>query len=279
LIVKEVMNNNPIYVEVPSKRMAALAVMLKNEVSSAPVIRKGKLTLAGMISMKELMSRTETDQTALIMNNRPPKVRPKDPVQKAAKAIIKSGFRVVPVVDDDGKLLGVVSVEDLLQKAADETAFSQTVDDYVSPGFPSVWVGTPISVAYKIMRYYGADTLTILDDSGKARGFLTEFDFLKQLEEEYSRSKSPMQAASEGEDWDWSVAPVLYMGSKGLTFPDKPVSEIPTRRLPTLPSGTSIRVAVEEMLKNNSPQVAVGTEDYVHGMVFDISLVGNLLMP
>ena len=279
MIVKDVMNDNPVYVEVPSNRKTVLNVLLKNEVSSAPVIRRGKNTLAGIISIKELMSKSETDQTALLMNSRPPKVRPKDPVQKAAKAIIKSGFRAIPVVDDEGKLVGIVSVEDLLSRLDSDSFLNESIDNYLSDSFTSTWINTPIAIGYRIMKYAGSDTIMLIDDSGRATGFLMEFDFLRELEEEYSSSKSLIQASSESEDWDWSVAPVLYMGEKSLTFPNKKLRDLEPRKLPVLPPGTPVRQAIQEMLKNNSPQVAVGNERDIQGLVFDVNLVKDLIIP
>ncbi|WP_449463584.1 CBS domain-containing protein [Tardisphaera miroshnichenkoae] len=279
MLVKDVMNGNPVYVEVPSNRRTVLSVLLKNEVSSAPVIRRGKNTLAGIISINELMSKSETDQTALLMNNKPPKIRPKDPIQKAAKAIVKSGFRAVPVVDDEGKLVGIVSVEDLLSKIESESLLSDSIDNYLADRFASAWIGTPIAIGYKVMKYAASDTIMLLNDSGRPSGFLMEFDFLRELEEEYSSSKSLIQASSEGEDWDWSVAPVLYMGEKSLTFPNKRLSDLEARKLPVVPSGTPVRQAVQEMLKNSSPQVAVGSEKEIEGLVFDVDLVKNLIIP
>lgn len=279
LLVKEIMNDKPIFVEVPSNRKVALSILLKNEVSSAPVVRKGKNTLTGMISINELTNKSETDQTALIMNSRPPKVKLKDPIQKAAKAIIKSGFRAVPVVDDEGKLIGIVSVEDLLFKGNDEIMFGNNAESYVSYSFASAWIQTPLAIAYKIMKYYGSETLTLIDDHGNATNFMTEFDFLRELEEEYSSTKSFMQASSEGEDWDWSVSPILYMGTKALTFPNKKLSDVKSRKLPIVPSGTPVKTVVEEMQKNNSPQVGVGNDRGIKGIVFDLNLVEDLLIP
>lgn len=279
MIVKDVMNDKPVFVEVPSTRKAALSVMLKNEVSSAPVIRKGKNTLAGVISIKELMSKSESDQLALIMNPRPPKLKPKDPVQKAAKAIIKTGLRAVPVIDEDGKLVGIVSVEDILTKTDSEALLNEFIESYLVKSFISAWSGTPVSVGYRIMKYAGSDTIVVLDDSGVIAGFLSEFDFLKELEEEYSSSKSLMQASSESEDWDWSVAPVLYMGEKSLTFSNKRLSDLKIRPVPLVPPGTPVKKAIQEMIRANSPQIAVGSGHEISGIVFDTELVKDLMLP
>jgi len=273
------MNANPVYAEVPSKRSAVLSNMIRNEVSSEPVVRKDRGTLVGIVSIKELMSRSETDQTALIMNPRPPRVKPKDEVQKVAKAMIRSGFRAIPVIDDSSRLIGIVSVEDLLEKIDDSELLRMPVDELLSKTFASAWSETPMPVAYKIMDHSGYDTITLIDSQGNINSYLTQIDFLKELEEEYSSSKAQMQASSESEDWDWSVSPVLYVGMKGMTLPNKKISELSPRKLPVVPSGTTVEAAISEALRDRAPQVAVKENGEVIGMLYDLSIIEQLLNP
>lgn len=42
-------------------------------------------------------------------------LRPKDSVETAITLLVDSGFRSLPVIDDDGKVVGIVSRNDLMQ--------------------------------------------------------------------------------------------------------------------------------------------------------------------
>ena len=42
-------------------------------------------------------------------------LRPKDPVDAAVSLMVESGFRSLPVIDDDGKVIGIVSRNDLME--------------------------------------------------------------------------------------------------------------------------------------------------------------------
>ena len=42
-------------------------------------------------------------------------LRPKDSVETAVTLMVDSGFRSLPVIDDDGKVVGIVSRNDLMQ--------------------------------------------------------------------------------------------------------------------------------------------------------------------
>ncbi|MBF6648212.1 CBS domain-containing protein [Methylobacter sp. BlB1] len=54
------------------------------------------------------------------MTTNPITVRPETPVKEVADLLIANRINGVPVVDDEGKLLGIVTAEDLIHRGLDE---------------------------------------------------------------------------------------------------------------------------------------------------------------
>lgn len=57
----------------------------------------------------------------------PVTVQPETPVEDIAKPLLTHRINGVPVVDNAGRLLGVVTAEDLIQRGADERLEPQSV--------------------------------------------------------------------------------------------------------------------------------------------------------
>ncbi|ANY09288.1 CBS domain-containing protein [Pseudonocardia sp. HH130630-07] len=98
----------------------AAEVLLSYRFTAVPVVDDGD-HLLGIISEADLMagssdagSRTRASTVAGLMTYDVEVVRPQDPLADAEQLLTARGFRVVPVVDDDGVLVGVLSRSDLL---------------------------------------------------------------------------------------------------------------------------------------------------------------------
>ncbi len=100
----------------------AVEIMRKKKVSAVLVVekRKGKQELAGIFTERDLVNRAlETRGWAKapvkkFMTPSPETLAPEDPVAYALNKMSVGRFRHVPLLDRDGKPLGIVSIRDLV---------------------------------------------------------------------------------------------------------------------------------------------------------------------
>ncbi|MBK9436686.1 MAG: CBS domain-containing protein [Chloracidobacterium sp.] len=116
-------------------------------------------------------------------------VRPEDIVDLAASLMHWRHVRHVPVEDDSGKLIGLVSHRDLLELIAQgkcSTGQTLVISDVMKTDIISVTPGTSSIDALQLMREKNVGCLPVLDE-GRLVGLITTYDFLtvsaKLLEE------------------------------------------------------------------------------------------------
>ncbi|BBB90387.1 MAG TPA: CBS domain-containing protein [Methylomusa anaerophila] len=74
-----------------------------------------KEKLLGVMSLRELILASPDSSLESVMEDKVILVRPYDDHRKVAETISKYGLLAVPVADDDGTMLGIVTVDDILQ--------------------------------------------------------------------------------------------------------------------------------------------------------------------
>ena len=108
-------------------------------------------------------------------------VRPDDVVDLVACVMDWKHLRHVPVEDDEGRLLGVVSHRDLLhwmaQGLAKKEADPVAVKTIMTPNPITVTPQTPTLAAIALMRQHRIGCLPVLED-GRLVGIVTAYDFL-----------------------------------------------------------------------------------------------------
>ena len=110
---------------------------------------------------------------------------PEDSVHEAISAFTEHTFRHLPVVDDAGKLLGIVSDRDVLRALA-RTAAADTRRPARADSFMTrdVRTGTPdmtLATAVQIVVFLRVNSLPIVDETGRLRGIVTTTDLLAAL--------------------------------------------------------------------------------------------------
>ncbi|HEY9286314.1 MAG TPA: CBS domain-containing protein [Pyrinomonadaceae bacterium] len=136
-------------------------------------------------------------------------VRPNDLVDLAASVMDWRHIRHVPVEDDEGRLVGVVSHRDLLRlltrgRADGGDAEALTVQEIMKPHPVSVGPDTPTLEAARIMRSRRVGCLPVVEN-GTLVGIVTAQDFLEisgRLFEERERAEAARQADATGQAAD-----------------------------------------------------------------------------
>jgi CBS domain-containing protein len=96
----------------------AATVMESSDIGSLAVVEG--LELVGLVTERDLRRHVASgaspqDPVSTLMSGEPDTFDPDLDVWDAAAWIAESGYRHLPVVDDEGALLGVVSTRDLLK--------------------------------------------------------------------------------------------------------------------------------------------------------------------
>jgi magnesium transporter len=72
--------------------------------------------LAGVLSLRDILVAKPESHVVALMHEHPAPLRPDDDARKVAELAAKYNLFSLPVEDENGKLLGVVTVDDVLEK-------------------------------------------------------------------------------------------------------------------------------------------------------------------
>jgi CBS domain-containing protein len=136
---QDIMAKNPTAVT-PETPVSEAARLMKNEnVGVLPVVEdKGSRKLVGMLTDRDIALRVvaEGRESAQVRDAMTPDVRtarPDDSAKSVMDLMAKEQVRRVPIVDDSGALVGIVSQADIVREADDERA-ERTVEKISQPG-------------------------------------------------------------------------------------------------------------------------------------------------
>lgn len=115
-------------------------------------------------------------RAADIMTSEPTVLHPEDRLERAVKEMALGEIRHLPVVDDAGVLVGILSQRDVLAAGVDAKARVRDVmiDDVktVGPDVPAH------EAAYLILRY-AIGSVPVVDEHGVLLGIVTQADFVR----------------------------------------------------------------------------------------------------
>ncbi len=119
-----------------------------------------------------------------LMTIDPVVTRPSAPLEEAARLLEAFEVSGLPVVDDEDRLLGVISQTDLVRGRGDVevvvrgSSGGMHVADVMTA--PAITVGmlTPLVDAARLMRDNRVHRLVAVDDAGHAIGVLSAMDFV-----------------------------------------------------------------------------------------------------
>ncbi|MGD9503436.1 MAG: CBS and ACT domain-containing protein [Syntrophobacteraceae bacterium] len=129
MLVKNWMSKNVVTIDVNSSMQDAINLMKENEIRMLPVMKKGQLV--GIITDGDIKKASASDATTLdvhellyllskvkissIMTKNPITVPPDCTVEEAAELFVNRRISTLPVVDDNGAVIGVITQDDLFK--------------------------------------------------------------------------------------------------------------------------------------------------------------------
>ncbi|BAT56334.1 hypothetical protein NOS3756_53380 [Nostoc sp. NIES-3756] len=142
-----------------------------------------------------------------VMSHNPVVVKPETPLQEAIKILAERRISGLPVVDNDGKLLGIISETDLMWQETGVTppayimfldsviylqnptaydrdlhkALGQTVGEVMSKNPVTITPEESVKQAAQLMHDRKIHRLPVLDDAGQVIGILTRGDIIRAM--------------------------------------------------------------------------------------------------
>nr|WP_294805368.1 CBS domain-containing protein [uncultured Nitrososphaera sp.] len=150
----------------------AFSVMIDRSVNQLPLIDDGG-RYAGMVFAKHLLSSSAQPASKIkghAVNTQALSLD--DDVEKAARLVLGSGNRALPVVESNGRLAGIVSETDIAQTAD----FGHAIVDEVMSGAIVIEEGTQLADAMSKMRRYNISRLPVISKKGVLCGVINILD-------------------------------------------------------------------------------------------------------
>jgi len=277
MFVKEIMAEDIYFVHVPGNRSNALEIMREKKVSGLPVVKNGTNELVGVVTRTDLVENPDEEQIALIMTRDIITASPNDDIKDVAAKMIEYDIRRVPIVEE-GQLVGLVTASDLINKALWKMDIQEPAENYMIQNIPTSWEGTPLNVAFEIMRYYKLKVLLGLNNDGKISGILTETDFIEESEVVSERTVHNTSVGTEGDKWSWDSKSVLYVIKNHLKFSDKTMKDVANTELVIVTTKTSVQECANKMRQRNIEQIPViDVEGDLVGLVRAVDLIKAII--
>ncbi|MEO0083704.1 MAG: IMP dehydrogenase [candidate division WOR-3 bacterium] len=127
------------------------------------------------------VAKVKRAESGMILN--PITIKPDDTIQNAKRLMEQYAISGLPVIDVQGKLVGIVTKRDILFETDVNTKIKQvmTKDNLITAN-----VGITLNEAQKILRKYKIEKLPIIDKRGILKGLITVKDIIKKYEYPHS---------------------------------------------------------------------------------------------
>ncbi|MBM4284943.1 MAG: CBS domain-containing protein [Deltaproteobacteria bacterium] len=139
MLVKDWMTADPVTISDDTSMMKAIHLMKQHRFRRLPVLHNGELV--GIITDRDLKEASPSKATTLdvhelyyllaelhvkdIMTRNPLTVRPEDTVEHVAQLMLEHTISGLPVVDEQGKLLGIITQSDVFRAFMHITGIQQ----------------------------------------------------------------------------------------------------------------------------------------------------------
>ncbi|MDD3110757.1 MAG: CBS domain-containing protein [Methanofollis liminatans] len=274
MFVQDYMTKDVVSVEIPSNRDDILKILKRTGISGIPVRERGKVV--GVVTRKDLLRKSEETQVALLMSPKPVVVTPDTPLSDAAAVMVRHSYRRLPVVDDNGSLVGLLSVADLIAAIAQLRIKDEIRDYYLSSTF-ALWEETPLPLVGRIMEISDVEAVPIMDERGVVSGIISERDLIRNSHIEDSVEVSDFSNGTDDDEWSWESIRDMHTVSYGVSkvqLPERPVRTAMVKSVVTVPKNAGVSECALLMKRSRVDQLPVVNGDKrLIAMLFDRELI------
>ncbi len=209
--VRQVMTPNPIAVQATDPLAQAWQVMRRHNLKAVPVVDASRrvvgvltatdilapLSVAESLPAADLAQRLQTLTAGLQVADRmsaPPIVAQADePLGHAVRRMVQRRLKRLPVVDEDGRLVGVISRVDVLRtvvplppartkgEGAEPPALGHRLEDLLTPDFPRVAPEATLAEVVEALLAHDARRVVVVDAAGRPLGLITDADLVARV--------------------------------------------------------------------------------------------------
>ncbi|BCU70983.1 CBS domain-containing protein [Stygiolobus caldivivus] len=189
--VAQVMTPKPVFAYEDDDVMDALTLMVARNFGALPVLSKEK-KVSGIITEREFLlifqDLDELFPVKKFMTKKVTTVYEDVPVFEAVKLMIRRGFRRLPIINDQQKVIGIITAADALKlftkavlKSDPEMFFTKKVSQVATKDVLAIDPEKSINEAAGIMIMKKVGSLLILKEDGSVGGIITERDLIIAL--------------------------------------------------------------------------------------------------
>ena len=209
-----------------------------------------------MVTIHDLLLASSVNENVEALMFKPHCIDQNTPVMDAVCEIIGSGQRAAPIVDENGKLVGIVTDYDVMKRAGKSELLKDVKVTKIMTRSPiTIDKDESIGKARSLMRKYNIGRLVVLDEEGDPIGIVTEDDILRKV-------FKPKKKMTVGE----------YAGEK-VPRMAQPVSMIMNSPLITADVESSIADVAKLMEKHDIRGVPVTKKGTLRGIVTRIDIM------
>ncbi len=278
--IYEVMEKNPVYVEVPGDRMKVLYVMRKYNLTSLPVVNARTRELEGVVSRRDLLNKMNEIQLSSLMDRGAPFAYADSPITEAAYIMIENDSFILPVVDRVRKFVGVITPGSMLQAVVDLDSYAP-IENYAAHTTVPLYEQMPLPPAAAIMDISHAHACPVIDERAHLTGVLTERDVFRYAIMDVN---TVVQDIPEGDDEDvypWDAeqdSTRLSYDVYDVDFPDIPIYQIMANEPMVVHRNAGTSETAGRMMRYNFGQFPVlDNADRLVGMIYDLDLMRALV--
>lgn len=265
--VREIMTQDPISIGEDATLLAAWEKMLRHNLKALPVVDQLE-RVVGVVTHDDFLERAglharlavakQLDEASLeaemqilrgsalvvkdIMSKPPYVIHPDDSIGLAAERMIKFCVTRLPVVNESGILVGIVSRLDLLRQVMDiqEKKYKKTplrvegrsVGEVMSPEIPLVQEDTELEGIVASFGKSGEHRVIVVDKDGRPVGLISDSDLV-------GRIPPPLRRGILGAWWGKGKLPDSAVTARELMSPGAE----------TIPQDTSVVAAIQKMVQ------------------------------
>ncbi|GAB4263212.1 MAG: hypothetical protein Kow0080_01310 [Candidatus Promineifilaceae bacterium] len=270
------------------KAISALGATMSSETITAvsqPYVAEGILLAPFAEKMEPRANFNASDPLNLpikaIMRTDVVHVSPDMPTKEIVTLLLQKGYRSLPVVAENGRLLGIITDGDLLRRAGLSTRLGKNAENWqaqlslltqqtisganlmTAPVITIREVDT-LRQAVEKMTQHHLKRLPVVDENGRLIGWISRVDVLRILEE-----KRPLHYADTTENES------LLAPKPGTT-----IAELMYRDVPTVYPNASLEEVVQALEKNRRRRAVVVDENqHILGIITDGDLLRRVQPP
>jgi len=196
--------------------------MLKNNIKALPVVDANNVVI-GMLTDEDILTRASLGQrlavaerldaavlqqelqrlessslrVAEVMSKPPITTTPKESLAVAAARMANAGIKRLPVVDESGKIVGVIARLEILEQVADAqtkvgkkpipVGAGQIVSDVMQPEIPLVQYNADLAELVNAFVTANTHRLIVVDEQGRPEGLISDADVVSRVQPTHQR--------------------------------------------------------------------------------------------